>query len=44
MKKKKAKTPMEILTAGHSKFMKGKQANANGKRLFGKALKKAVKQ
>ena len=44
MKKKKEKTPMEVLTAGYSKFIKGKKVNTTGKQLFGKALKKAVKQ
>ena len=40
--KKKEQTPMEKLTAGYGKFMKGQQVNPNGKELFDKVLKKAV--
>lgn len=42
MSKSKAKTPMEKLTAGYGKFIKGKEVNSNGKELFEKALKKAA--
>lgn len=42
-KTKKEKTPMEKLTAGYSKLIKGKQLNNNNKELFDKVLKKAVK-
>ena len=40
--KKKVKS-MKELTAGYEKFIKGKETNSNGKALFDKALKKAVK-
>jgi hypothetical protein len=43
MKGKKEKTPMEKLTAGYDKFIKGKEANPNGKTAFEKVVKKAVK-
>ena len=33
---------MEEVTAGYSKFMKGKQINKNGKELFDKTIKKAA--
>ena len=42
MKKKKKDMTMEEVTAGYGKFIKGKTVNANGKKLFDKALKKAV--
>lgn len=41
--KKKEPTPMEKLTAGYETFIKGKKVNNNGKDLFDKAIKKAVK-
>lgn len=34
---------MEKLTQGYDKFIKGKETNKNGKVLFDKAIKKAVK-
>ncbi len=34
---------MEKLTAGYEDFIKGKELNPNGKKLFNKTLKKAVK-
>jgi hypothetical protein len=40
--KNKKQTPMEKLTAGYSKFIKGKELNNNGKELFDKVLKKVV--
>ena len=41
--KKKHKT-IEELTAGYANFIKGKKVNSNGKELFDKVVKKAVKQ
>ena len=41
-KKKKEPTPMEKLTAGYEKFIKGKEVNTNGRELFNKVIKKAV--
>jgi hypothetical protein len=41
--KKKEKTPMEKLTEGYEKFIKGKETNSKGKAIFEKAIKKAVK-
>lgn len=41
---KKKQTPMEKLTQGYEKFIKGKEVNKNGKKLFNKTLKKATKQ
>lgn len=41
--KKKAATPMELLTSGYEKFMKGKELNETGRTLFSKAIKKATK-
>ncbi|MEO6670535.1 MAG: hypothetical protein ABIN36_13715 [Ferruginibacter sp.] len=41
---KKAQTPMEKLTQGYEKFIKGKKVNNNGKDLFDKVLKKATKK
>jgi hypothetical protein len=43
MKTRKKKTPMEKLTSGYEKFIKGKEVNKNGKVAFNKALKKAAK-
>ena len=44
MKKKRNKlTPMEKLTEGYEAFIKGKKVNANGKKVFDKAIKKAAK-
>ncbi len=40
---KKSKTPMEKLTQGYEKFIKGKELAQGGKDAFNKALKKAVK-
>ena len=40
--KKKEKTMAE-LTAAYKNFIKGKSVNKNGKELFDKVLKKAVK-
>lgn len=40
---KKKQTPMEKLTAGYEKFIKGKEVNPEGKELFEKAIKKAAK-
>ena len=43
-KKKDGKqTPMEKLTQGYEKFIKGKDADPNGAEKFEKALKKAIK-
>jgi hypothetical protein len=44
MKNKKKEKTMAELTAGYSSFIKGKKTNPNGKDLFDKVLKKAVKQ
>lgn len=41
--KEKHKTPMDKLTKGYEKFIIGKETNKNGKDLFDKAIKKAVK-
>jgi hypothetical protein len=43
VKGKKKKTPMEKLTEGYEKLMKGKEIDPNGKEKFEKALKKAAK-
>jgi len=40
--KKKEKTPMEKLTAGYDKFIKGKETQSRGKDIFDKAIKKAA--
>lgn len=40
---KKEKTPMDRLTAGYNKLMKGKKVNDNGKQLFENAIKKTAK-
>lgn len=37
------KTPMEKLTQGYEKFIKGKGLSTNGKEKFEKTLKKAAK-
>ncbi len=42
MAKKKDQTPMEKLTQGYEKFIKGQELNKDGKDQFDKALKKAV--
>jgi len=39
---KKHPTPMEKLTQGYEKFIKGKDTNSKGKRLFDKAIKKVA--
>lgn len=39
---KKEQTPMEKLTQGYEKFIKGKELNNDGKILFDKAIKKAT--
>lgn len=41
--KKKNQTPMEKLTQGYEKFIKGKELNQDGLKGFEKTLKKAVK-
>ena len=38
----KKQTPMEKLTAGYEKFIEGKELKKNSKKLFNKAIKKAV--
>ena len=40
--KKKHLTPMEQITAGYEKFIKGKKVNSNGKQIFDSVLKKAT--
>lgn len=42
MTKKRELTPMEKLTQGYEKFIKGKETKANGKAIFDKVLKKAT--
>jgi hypothetical protein len=42
-KVKKTQTPMEKLTQGYEKFIKGKKTNPSGKSDFNKGLKKAAK-
>lgn len=42
MAKKKTPTPMEKLTAGYEKFIKGKELNNDGKEQFDKTIKKAI--
>ncbi len=42
-KQVKQKTPMEKLTQGYEKFIKGKELDQEGKKLFDKAIKKAAK-
>jgi len=42
-KKRERLTPAQ-LDANYNKFMKGQELNNNGKELFEKTLKKAVKQ
>lgn len=37
------KTPMDKLTQGYEKFIKGKELVQGGKEAFNKAIKKAVK-
>ena len=41
-KKTKDKTPMEKLTEGYEKFIKGKEINKNGKSVFNNTIKKAA--
>ncbi len=41
--KKKEKTPMDKLTENYEEFIKGKELNPKGKKLFEKALKKSIK-
>jgi hypothetical protein len=43
-KSKQEKTPMEKLTAGYEKFIKGKELAPDGKKQFDKTIKKAVKK
>jgi hypothetical protein len=40
---KKKQTPMEKLTQGYEKFIKGQELKNNGKTVFEKTLKKAAK-
>jgi hypothetical protein len=40
--KKKEQTPMEKLTQGYDKFIKGREIKEDGKDQFEKALKKAA--
>jgi hypothetical protein len=42
-KSKKKQSQMESLTDGYEKFIKGKEVNPEGKKLFEKTLKKASK-
>lgn len=42
MQKDKQQTPMEKLTQGYEKFIKGKETNNNVKELFEKVSKKAT--
>lgn len=42
-KKDKTKTPMDKLTAGYEKFIKGKETNPKGAVMFGQVLEKAAK-
>ncbi len=42
--KEKKKTPMEELTKGYEKFIKGKAVKKTGKKSFDKTLKTATKQ
>jgi hypothetical protein len=42
MAKKKEQTPMEKLTQGYEKFIKGKELNENGREQFEKTVKKAA--
>ena len=42
MKGNKKKVPMEKLSNGYEKFIKGRKLNSNGKELFDKAIKKAA--
>lgn len=44
MKKRDKEIPIEQLTAGYETFIKDKKVNSNGKSLFIKTLKKAIKQ
>lgn len=39
---KKKKTPMEELTKNYDKFIKGKELNPEGQKLFDKTIKKAA--
>ena len=43
MSKGELKTPMEKLTQGYEKFIKGKKVNKVGKVAFDKVIKKASK-
>jgi hypothetical protein len=43
MAHKKKKTPMDKLTQGYEKFIKGKESQEKGKELFDKAIKKTTK-
>lgn len=40
---KKKQTPMEKLTKGYEKFIKGQELKKNGKKSFNKTIKKAAK-
>ena len=44
MAKKKEQTPMEKLTQGYEKFIKGKELKENGKNQFDMTIKKAITQ
>ena len=41
--KRKSITPMEKLTQGYEKFIKGQELKSNGKSDFDKTIKKAAK-
>jgi hypothetical protein len=43
MQAKKKQTPMEKLTQGYEKFIKGKEQNQEGKKVFDKTLKNATR-
>ena len=41
--RKQKQTPMEELTKGYEKFVKGKESKKNGKSAFNKVIRKASK-
>lgn len=41
--KNKSKSPMEKLTQGYEKFIKGKELKKDGEKVFQRTLKKAAK-
>ena len=41
--KKNKKLTMERLTNGYEQFMRGKNVNNNGKKIFEKTIKRAIK-